>query len=114
MTTYAVTDRQHVNVGIPAKVVDFKIIEQDPCSTSLSWISPYSLAGVPILGYNISVTTGHVPLMSLLVNTTNYKFVPVVFNWTYTIETSAVNEVGQGIGTSLTASVMKSVLLIIS
>ena len=49
--------------------------------------------------------------MSVLVNTTYYKFVPVVFNETYIIEISAVNKAGEGIGTSLTAYFMRSVLL---
>ena len=49
--------------------------------------------------------------MSVLVNTTYYKFVPVAFNETYMIEISAVNEASQGIGTSLTAYFMRSVLL---
>ena len=74
----------------------------------MSWISPYSLAGVPILGYNITVTTGDVSLMSVLVNTTYYKFVSVVLNETYVIEISAVNEVGEGNKTSLTAHFTRS------
>ena len=93
-----------VCVGHLAEVGGLKIIAQNPCSISLSWVSPYSLAGVPILGYNISVTTGDVPLMSVFVNTTYYKFVPLVLNETYIIEISAVNEVSEGNRASLTAS----------
>ena len=100
-----------VCVGRLAEVGGLINFAQDPCSISLSWVSPYSLAGVPILGYNITVTTGNVSLMSVLVNTTYYKFVPVVFNETYIIEISAVNKAGEGIGTSLTAYFMRSVLL---
>ena len=100
-------------IGLPAEVGGLKIIAQDPCSISLSWVSPYSLAGVPILGYNITVTTGDVPLMSVLVNTTYYKFVPVVLNETYVIEISAVNKAGEGNKTSLTASFTKGKLSLV-
>ena len=97
--------------GHPTEVGNLIITRQDRCSISLSWVSPYFLAGVPILGYNITVTTGDVSLMSVLVNTTYYKFVPLVLNETYIIEISAVNKAGEGIGTSLTAYFMRSVLL---
>ena len=70
---------------------------QDPCSISLLWVSPYSL-----------VTTD-VPLMSVLVNTTYYKFVPLVLNKTYIIEISAVNKAGEGNRTPLTASFTKGI-----
>ena len=98
-----------VCLGLLAEVKDLIITKQDPCSISLLWVSPYSLAGVPILGYNITVTTGDVPLMSVLVNTTYYKFLPVLLSETYVIEISAVNEVGKGIGTSLTVSITRGI-----
>ena len=47
--------------------------------------------------------------MSVFINTTYYKFVPVVLNETYIIEISSVNEVGVGNKTSLTASFTKGI-----
>ena len=72
-------------------------------------MSPYSLAGIPILGYNITVTTRDVPIMSVLINTTYYNFVPVVHSETYITEISAVNEVGEGNRTSLTVSFTRGI-----
>ena len=96
-------------LGLLAEVEDLIITKQDPCSISLSWVSPYSLAGVPILGYNITVTTRDVPLMSVFINTTYYKFVPLVLSETYTIEISALNEVDEGTGTSLNVSYTRGI-----
>ena len=102
-----------VCVGLLAEVKDLIITKQDPCSISLSWVSPYSLAGVPILGYNITVTTGDVPIMSVFINTTYYTFVPVVLNETYITEISAVNEVGVGNKTSFTVSFTRGKLSLV-
>ena len=81
--------------GPLASIGNLSIIEQQPCSVTLSWKSPYSLEGVPILGYNVSIESA-LMTENEIVNVTSYKFIPSILNDTYQVIVSGINDAGLG------------------
>ena len=78
----------------------------DPCSSTITFGPPYTLNGVSILGYNITVTSetsGHL-ISSEFINTTKYVWYPPLLNDTYIIEVAAVNEAGIGNTSAITVN----------
>ena len=69
----------------------------DSCCYHFNWSPPFTLPGVPILGYNISITNktnGNV-LQTNVKNTTQWEYCPEEFG-DHIISVAAVNSVGEG------------------
>ena len=69
----------------------------DSCCYHLNWSPPFTLPGVPILGYNINITnkTNGVVLHTRTVTATEYEYCPEEFG-DHIINAAAVNSVGEG------------------
>ena len=68
----------------------------DSCCYHFNWSPPFTLPGVPILGYNINITdnNGNV-LQTNVSNTTQWEYCPEEFG-DHDISVAAVNSVGEG------------------
>lgn len=71
------------------------MVEHKPCSAILSWDPPYSLEGVPILGYNVTVSSTESD-WNIIINMTSYEFFPSILNATYDFMVSGINDAGEG------------------
>ena len=69
----------------------------DSCCYHLNWSPPFTLPGVPILGYNINVTNknNRNVLQINVSNTTQWEYCPEEFG-DHDISVAAVNGVGEG------------------
>ena len=70
----------------------------DSCCYRLNWLPPFTLPGVPILGYNINVTNnddGADVLQINVSNTTQWEYCPGFFG-NNNVNIAAVNDVGEG------------------
>ena len=78
----------------------------DSCCYHFNWSPPFTLPGVPILGYNINVTnkTNGVVLQINVSNTTQWEYCPKEFG-DYNVSVAAVNSVGGGEVTTLNLSI---------
>jgi hypothetical protein len=75
-------------------------INDTNCINTLHWTPPYSLHGVPILGYNVSIGDTN----TVTVNDTSYQFIPSLLNGTHQIQVSPINGAGEGNTSSITIS----------
>jgi hypothetical protein len=68
-----------------------------PCCINITWSPPYTLSGVPILGYNINITQYDQLIVSNTTdgNTTEWRYCPEK-SGEYIISVGAVNGVGEG------------------
>ena len=74
--------------------IELKITKQDDFTVKVYWDPPFTLNGVPILGYNINVTnTNTGKQLSHFQQTTGIR-VPLVDD--YNISIAAVNGAGEG------------------
>ena len=74
--------------------IELKITKQDDFTVKVYWDPPFTLKGVPILGYNINITninTGN--LLSQFIQTTSIQ---VALVGDYNISIAAVNGAGEG------------------
>ena len=68
----------------------------DSCCYHFKWSPPFTLSGVPILGYNINVTNKNGAVLQINVsNTTQWEYCPEEFG-DHDISVAAVNSVGEG------------------
>ena len=74
----------------------------DSCCYHLSWSPPFTLPGVPILGYNINITNNDGVVLRVNVsNTMQWEYCPKEFGNNY-VNVAAVNSVGEGAAASIT------------
>ena len=78
----------------------------DSCCYHLNWSPPFTLPGVPILGYNINITnkTNGVVLHTDTITATECEYCPEEFG-DHIINAAAVNSVGEGDVDTLNLSV---------
>ena len=82
----------------------------DSCCYRFNWFPPFTLPGVPILGYNINVTNnddGADVLQINVSNTTQWEYCPGLFG-NNNVNVAAVNSVGEGITANTTVSITES------
>ena len=68
----------------------------DSCCYNFNWSPPFTLPGVPILGYNINVTNNNGAVLQISdIKTTQWKYCPKEFG-DHIVSVAAVNGVGEG------------------
>ena len=68
----------------------------DSCCYHFNWSPPFTLPGVPILGYNINITDNKGNVLQINVNnTTQWEYCPEGFG-DHNVSVAAVNGVGEG------------------
>ena len=74
--------------------IELNITRKDPCTIEVYWNPPYTLKGVPILGYNINITNINTrePLRSFIY----YTRIQLSLGNDYNISIAAVNGAGEG------------------
>ena len=73
----------------------------DSCCYHFNWSPPFTLPGVPILGYNINVTNNNGAVLQINVgNITQREYCPEEFG-DHIVSVAAVNSVGEGEVTTL-------------
>ena len=73
----------------------------DSCCYHFNWSPPFTLPGVPILGYNINITDNKGNVLQINVNnTTRWEYCPEEFG-NHIVSVAAVNGVGEGEVTTL-------------
>ena len=74
----------------------------DSCCYHFNWSPPFTLPGVPILGYNINITNNNGVVLQVNVNnTTQWEYCPQGFG-NNNVNIAAVNSVGEGAATNIT------------
>lgn len=86
-------------VGILSEI-DVNVSRMDFCTIQFSWVPPFTLPDVPILGYNVNIT-------NLGKDITNHTFinntaVNITLGYDYYVSIAAVNGAGEGNKTNLT------------
>ena len=77
----------------------------DSCCYHFNWSPPFTLPGVPILGYNINITNDNGNVLQINVNnTTQWEYCPEEFG-DHIVSVAAVNGVGEGEVTTLNLSI---------
>ena len=74
--------------------IELNVTRKDPCTVEVYWNSPFTLKGVPILGYNVNIT--NINTTKLLLSFTNYTSIQVPLGNDYNISIAAVNGAGEG------------------
>ena len=78
------------------------------CCYRFNWSPPFTLPGVPILGYNISVTNNNGAVLHInTVAATEWEYCPKEFGCK-NVNIAAVNGVGEGITANTTISITES------
>ena len=68
----------------------------DSCCYHFNWSPPFTLSGVPILGYNINITDNKGNVLQInFSNTTQWEYCPEEFG-DHNVSVAAVNGVGKG------------------
>ena len=68
----------------------------DSCCYHFNWSPPFTLPGVPILGYNINITDNKGNVLQINIsNTTQWEYCPEEFG-DHNVSVAAVNGVGEG------------------
>ena len=78
----------------PLSSIEPNVIQKDPCTVEVYWKPPFTLIGVPILGYNINMT--NINTEELLQTFTNSTSIQVPLGDDYNISIAAVNGAGEG------------------
>ena len=73
------------------------VLSNGSCCYQFYWTPPFTLPGVPILGYNINITTFYssTVLQNDVTATTRWEYCPVDLGF-YSVNIAAVNSVGEG------------------
>ena len=74
--------------------IELNVTRKDPCTIEVYWNPPFTLKGVPILGYNINIT--NINTRKLLPSFTNSTSIQVPLGDDYNISIAAVNGAGEG------------------
>ena len=83
------------STGVLAAVEGLSASET-PSSLQVSWAAPYSLAGVAILSYNVTVSGVHTGVTTALTNSTSITLDMSTTCDNYTISVVPTNAVGNG------------------
>ena len=70
------------------------ITKRDSCTVEVFWDPPFTLQGVPILGYNINIT--NVITGEIFSTTTEYTSIQISLEYSINVTIAAVNGAGQG------------------
>ena len=65
-----------------------------PCGAKISWNSPFTLPGVPILGYQINITNQDTGSKNIIF--TKSRNISLILDYNYTVAVSGVNSAGIG------------------
>ena len=86
-------------------MVDLNSTEVDHCTLNFTWTAPYTLQGVPINYYNITITrhSDGAVLGSYTTNTTEFLYSVSRLEETLEVVVAAVNDVGTGNSSSIVA-----------
>ena len=74
--------------------IELNITKKDPCIIEVFWDPPFTLKGVPILGYNINITNINTGEKSSIFKQDISIQVPLGYD--YNISIAAVNGAGEG------------------
>ena len=87
-----------VIIGLLSPVGDLTGTEVDHCTLHFTWTAPYTLQGVPITYYNITITrhSDGAVLGSYTTNTTEIPYSVSSLGETLEVVVAAVNDVGTG------------------
>ena len=103
----------YMNTGLLESVSNLTVVSCNSTTVRISWISPFTLEGVPILGYNVTITnTTSGENETILVEDTMY-----MYTWPYSIDhldpennftvtVVPINEVGAGQPSTLEISLL--------
>ena len=88
----------YFHIGLLSPVGDLNSSEVDDCSLHFTWTAPYTLQGVPINYYNITITrhSDGAVLGSYTTNTTEFLYSVSRLGETLEVVVAAVNDVGTG------------------
>ena len=75
-------------------LIESNITKHDSCTVKVFWDPPFTLQGVPILGYNINIT--NVITGEIFSTTTKYTSIQISLEYSMDITIAAVNGAGQG------------------
>ena len=96
----------YVYTGLLSAVTNLTSSEEDVCGTlHITWTAPYTLQGVSINYYTINITSNSdgVVLRSATTNTTEYLYTVSSLGETLEVLVAAVNDVGTGNSSNVTA-----------
>ena len=80
----------------------------DHCKLQLTWNPPYTLQGVPILNYSITINPSVGGMTADTSNSTEYLYTPAALGVTDKIVVAAINEVGPGSGVYISVNISSS------
>ena len=82
--------------GSPEPVNSLTVVQSnDSCCYQFYWTPPFTLPGVPILRYNINITSTSSILLQTNVSVSQWTYCPKDFG-SHTVSIAAVNSVGEG------------------
>ena len=96
----------YIIVGLLSTVENLKSTEVEPCSLHFTWTAPYTLQGVPINYYNITISdmcSDGAVLKSYTTNLTEFLHSVSRLGETLEVVVAAVNDVGTGNSSVITA-----------
>ena len=79
----------------------------DYCTLWLTWTPPYTLQGVPILNYSITINPS-VGGMTVYTSNSEYLYTPGALGVTDEIVVAAINQVGPGSGVHTSVNISSS------
>ena len=94
-----------VHIGLLSAVWNLNSTEVDHCTLHFTWTAPYTLQGVPINYYNITITrhSDGAVLGSYTTSTTEFLYNLSRLEETLEVVVAAVNDVGTGNSSVITA-----------
>ncbi|XP_019857430.1 PREDICTED: uncharacterized protein LOC109585745 [Amphimedon queenslandica] len=69
-------------------------VTNGPCEVKITWNSPFTLPGVPILGYQINITNQDTGTKDIIF--TKNRNISLILDYNYTVAVSGVNSAGVG------------------
>ena len=96
-------------LGVLSAVGNLTSTEVDHCTLRLNWTAPYTLQGVPILNYTITINPDiGSESEAFSSSTVEYLYRPDALGESYTIEVTALNQAGAGAGSDITVNMPNS------
>ena len=80
----------------------------DHCTLRLTWTPPYTLQGVPILNYSITINSSVGGMRVYTANSTEYLYTPGALGVTDEIVVRAMNKVCPGSGAHISVNISSS------
>ena len=102
-------------IGLLESVSNLTVISFNSTTVLISWIPPFTLEGVPILGYNVSITSGKNYTITTFVTETIllYSIDNLNLKNSFTVTIVPVNKVGPGQISCLKYSILRPSKLIV-